>query len=304
MLEYMLATGAHKPRFKLVYLKDTTAAASHRAACVFNNKIYALGGLGVNNTSINNFGVYDVVANTWTPLQPLPIASRSGALGANGNRLVYTGGYNQGPNSISSAIYTYSPATNQWTLASNQQSPARFEGTYETLSNGMQYLFGGTNGTTQNAAQSIDLTQTPVKFTGLNNMNTGVRAAGSLYDGDHYIYVAGGASSSVTLSTHFQRYDINTGLWTNLADLPVGCSYPHLVLMDGKIFMLTTNAGSQYANHIYAYDIATNTWSYVADVVGEVHALSKSVVHNGNLYLIGGYNGTSRSSKISKLVFE
>lgn len=302
MLEYMLATGSRKPRFKLVPLKDSSFAASHRSVCLFNNKIYAAGGLGAATTSLNNFGVYDIATDTWSALQLLPVASRSGTIGINGNRLVYMGGYNQGPNTISNSIYTYNLSTNQWTLAANQQSPTRFETVYETLANGMQYVFGGQAGTPQVTAQRVDLTQSQVSFTNLISMNVALRAAGSLFDGGHYIYVAGGATSTVTFSTTFERYDITTGNWKKLADLPVGASYVHMIIWDNKLHALITNPGGVYTNQLYVYDIAKDSWSYVTHVDGEVHALTKSVIHNGELYLIGGWNGTNRLAKVSKLV--
>lgn len=303
MLEYLLALAEHKPRFKLVPLKDNPHAASHRSVCVYNNKIYAVGGLNGSTVSVNNFSVYDIATDTWTTLPVLPIATRTGTFGAYNNRLVYTGGYNQGPNTISSAIYTYSLTTNQWSLASNQQSPGRFETAYEALSNGMLYAFGGISSSVLTVAQSMNLVPTTTTFANLTSMNPGIRAAGSLYDGGRYIYVAGGATATTTFIDVFLRYDIVAGTWTTLAPLPVGCSYVHMLIWNNVIYALVTGqAGNVYFNHIYSYDIAKNKWSDHSPLEGEIHGLTKSVVHNGEIYLIGGYNGTSRLAKVSKLV--
>lgn len=303
MLEYMLALAEHKPRFKLVPLKDAPHAASHRSACLFNNKIYTVGGLNGSTVSVNNFSVYDIASDTWTVLPVLPIATRNGTFGAYGNRLVYAGGYNQGPNIISTAIYTYNLTTNQWSLASNQQSPGRFETAYETLSNGMLYALGGTSGSILNVSQSMNLVPTTTTFANLLNMNEGTRAAGSLYDGTRYIYVAGGVNATTSFITTFQRYDIVSNTWQTLAAIPVGCSYVHMLIYRDVLYALATGqTGNIYVNHIYAYDIAKNTWSDVGPLAGEVHGLTKAIQHNGEVFLIGGYNGTSRLAKVSKLV--
>lgn len=247
--------------------------------------------------------MYDIATDTWTTLPVLPIATRGGTFGAYNNRLVYAGGYNQGPNTISSAIYTYSLTTNQWTLASNQQSPGRYESAYETLSNGMLYALGGVSTSILNLAQSQNLVPTPTTFTSLNSMSPGTRAAGSLYDGSRYIYVAGGVTPTASFVDIFQRYDIISGTWTTLAPLPVGCSYVHMLIWNNVIYALVTGqAGSVYFNHIYSYHIAKNKWSDHSPLEGEIHALTKAIVHNGEVYLIGGFNGTSRLAKVSKLV--
>lgn len=302
MIEIMLGNMNRESRFKLVSLRDSPYAASQRSACSLNNKIYVAGGLSETTTSLTNFDVYDIPTDTWTNLQSLPVESRSAAIGVNGNRLVYIGGYDQKTATIRNSIYTYDVSSNRWSISPDQQSPARLETAYETLPNDMLYIFGGRTTALLTTTQRVDLTQSSVNFTNLTPSTIPLRAAGSLFDGSRYIYIAGGATDTVTFSKVFERYDFNTGTWTKLKDLPVGASYVPMIIWDNKLHALITNPDGIYRNELYVYDIATDTWEYVSEIDGEVHSLTKTIVHNNELYLIGGWDGTKRLAKVSKFV--
>lgn len=302
MNEYLNAIVYRKPQFKLVPLRDAPVSASHQTICLHNGKIYVAGGLGPSATSTTNFTVYDIATDTWTTLAALPLAARTASMGAYGTRIAHIGAFNQGPNTISGAIYSYNIGNNQWTLASNQMPTPRYEMAYETLPNGSNYMFGGYNGALQSISHKADVTTANPAFTSLAGMSPVIRASGSLYDGVRYVYAAGGLTADTSRLKFFLRYDITGNSWTTLADLPVTCTFVHMIIWGGAIYALVTNGEGVYANHLYRYDIATNAWSYVQPVAGEIHALTKCIVYNNEIYLIGGWNGTARHAKVSKLV--
>jgi N-acetylneuraminic acid mutarotase len=63
------------------------------------------------------------------------------------------------------------------------------------------------------------------------------------------------------------------------------------VLWNGKIYVIGGFNGSALVNTLYAYNIATNTWSTLASLP-QVVALSGFGAINGKLYLASGTDGT------------
>ncbi|BEG72638.1 hypothetical protein RVBP21_2660 [Pseudomonas phage BRkr] len=121
-------------------------------------------------------------------------------MAADGNRVIYVGGYNQGGNPVGpfSTIYTYNTANNTWGT-SNTSDVARFEATGIPLAGGQVIDYSGWSGTTMlpNASR-IDVNPTGgVSTTPLPNIPAAYRTryAGSCRNGND-IYIGGGLDSA------------------------------------------------------------------------------------------------------------
>ena len=95
---------------------DDGRAHSNRAAAagaaVFDGKLYVAGGLITG--AVNNFEVYDPVANAWQTLAPMPTARYGVGLGVVNGILYAVGGYDNVH--YLDIVEAYDPATNSWTL--------------------------------------------------------------------------------------------------------------------------------------------------------------------------------------------
>lgn len=90
----------------------------------------------------------------------------------------------------------------------------------------------------------------------------------------------------------FYRYQPNGsgGTWTSMASLPAGMIYGSATAdtVNGKIYVLRGNN----TNSFYVYDIASNSWSTLANLpVNTAHG-SAMVMSNGKIYTIRGSDST------------
>lgn len=289
----------------LIPLASIPQVTSHGSVCIVGSTIYAAGGLGASAQSSADMSSYDIGSNIWTTMKNLPNPLRSGAFGGTPSKLVYTAGYYQGPNTLYSAIRQYSFSSTDWTNSTASLSAGRSDITYVNLPNGKQYCFGGTEGGTSLSSNfTLDLTQANPAPVAIAQYVKGTRRAAAVWDGSNSIYVAGGYTTDSTGDTNlFRRYNIAADSWTDLASLPVPTKSLTLMYISGRIYALVTNVGTSYFNRMYAYSVADNEWVYLGELAGEIHGLiTNAVQYNNELYLVGGYNGTTRHNKVSKLI--
>lgn len=309
MLEIMLSPNGQPAKnytYSLVSLADRPTAASHNTACVLDGKIYVGGGLatisGVNQ-SITNFDVYDVASNSWTSRAALATKLRSGAMAAYGNYVVWTGGYDQQSATWYGTTRFYSISGNSWNNGGTSITPNRADIAYTKGPSDKLYIFGGQSGsgviTNQNSVMTIT-SGPPGSVSGLTTF-ANIRFAGCVFDGYDYIYIAGGYDASGTPVNTFRRYRISTNSWETLASLPSTTHSCALIMWDGNVYAYSGYYNGAYGNRLFRYQVTTNTWTDLGGLTGEIHGTTCGVVYNNELYLIGGYNGSARHGKISKL---
>jgi N-acetylneuraminic acid mutarotase len=99
------------------------------------------------------------------------------------------------------------------------------------------------------------------------------------------IYVAGGFDSD----GRCDRFEMDTGEWHQLADLPEGVHHPGVAALDGRIYV----AGgyrlddSREVDTVWSYDPAGDAWERRADLPTPRGALGL-VALDGKLYAVGG----------------
>jgi hypothetical protein len=104
-----------------------------------------------------------------------------------------------------------------------------------------------------------------------------------------YIYLLGGYGIGSTASHGLTRYEIATGLWTKLADVPRTIAngsfmYPPATEVDGQIV-------SWYSTESSIYTIATDTWVSTRGTPSAASgcdlSMGKGVTYEGNAYSFG-----------------
>jgi N-acetylneuraminic acid mutarotase len=137
--EYNPATNTWTPKAAM------PAPRGAQGVTVYNNKIYATGGLGYPDK--NDLFVYDPATNIWQALAPMPTARDHLTMREVGGKLYALGGRtNVGIDTMTNVNEQYDPATNTWALRAPMPIPraAMASGTL----NGHIQLWGGESPTT------------------------------------------------------------------------------------------------------------------------------------------------------------
>lgn len=294
--------GQKKLKLRKVALAESPYQASHQSSFYYDGKIYVAGGLNNSTVSTSDFSCYDISKDLWTSLTAMPGAARTAGLGGYSGKLSHIGGYNQGPGTSLTAIRQFLVGGSAWTTSSAVLAAGSYEFAAETFADGRMFLFGGRNNSALLPQPTVfDLTKTTPTSTTLTADNSVSRIPGSYSDGTRYVYLLGGMDLAVGLSKKFRRYDALNNSWTTYPDCPVGSHYSGLLLFGSEMYAIISNPDGVYKNVLYKFSFTTNTWSFVGDLDGPVHALSKPVRVGDELFLIGGWTGSTRTSYVSKL---
>ncbi|MEK9170271.1 MAG: hypothetical protein AAB674_01350, partial [Patescibacteria group bacterium] len=120
-----------------------------------------------------------------------------------------------------------------------------------------------------------------------------------------YAYVIGGYNSVSQTTVYYAKLNSNgsTGAWaTNANALPADRSDHSSVVANGYVYVLGGYSNTPVSTVYYAKlnsDGSVGAWSTNANALPSVNRYPSSVVANGYVYTIGGYNGTSGLSTIS-----
>ncbi|WP_232830192.1 Kelch repeat-containing protein [Lewinella sp. IMCC34191] len=93
------------------------------------------------------------------------------------------------------------------------------------------------------------------------------------------------------------RYDLETGEWTQLSDAPRARDHFQAAVHDGKIYAAAgrrsqvENGFSTTLGEVDVYDIATDTWTTLSDTIPTPRAGNAAAVVNGKILILGGESG-------------
>src|ERR1051326_5118325 len=190
--------------------------------------------------NINQFGRFDPVANTWTPLAPVPDLNNgeaSGVYAPNVNKLFVFGGENVATSTVVNTTRIYDIASNTWSTGAPMPDVRAFmaSGYY----NGKIYLVGGYS--TGNVDPSFGQVweYDPVANTfNTSRMSMPITMGGpgfGIING--HMYVAGGRNLSNTNRNTLYDYDIAADTWTQRANMPNGVNVPGSAVIAGKLWV-------------------------------------------------------------------
>ena len=93
------------------------------------------------------------------------------------------------------------------------------------------------------------------------------------------------------------RYDLETGEWTRLADAPRARDHFQAAVYDGKIYAAAgrrsqvENGFSTTIGEVDVYDIATDSWTTLSDTLPTPRAGNAAAVVDGKILILGGESG-------------
>jgi len=192
------------------------------STAVCSDGTYAYSAGGFSSAASSAFYRYDPVANTWTPLAPLPspLYDAHAAYSAINNS-VYVFGGTDGFVTLNTT-YRYNVATNTWTTVAPMPDFRLWPNVAYYAGNGKIYVIGGldSGGIEQGQTWEYD----PLANTWITTRTsdpTPQAGAGTTISGQ-YIYLAGANGGS----TVHNRYDIVNNVWASMAAVPVPIFQP------------------------------------------------------------------------------
>jgi N-acetylneuraminic acid mutarotase len=123
------------------------------------------------------------------------------------------------------------------------------------------------------------------------NLLVPLEGAAGASDGT-YGYVACGVTTGGTYTNTLYRYNPSTDTWTNLSTVPggVGRFRPSMAYYQDKLYIGGGLPPSGCRQDFHAYDIATNTWTTLANHPN-THWDAWAVAYNGKIYVTGEHPG-------------
>jgi serine/threonine protein kinase len=252
--------------------------------------------------------------NTWQSLPSLPIEAADNTalyLANQGQGVIYmTGGFRgaQATPAYSQGLYRYQIATAHWEKLDLPIFPKMGNNAAALDAQGDLFFTGGYSPDPGTVSENIYVyrpasnalrilympQQLPLGFGG-----------SMLADQQGHLYLSEGflapGSPFAQAGTGWYRYDIASGLWHNLASLPVGLGYVQLAQDGhGNIVLLggSRDAGQREpTTQIYRYNMQRNVWSQVAATTpGQLNGAESCPDGLGNLVIVGGYDALHAQS--------
>ncbi|MEM9257746.1 MAG: kelch repeat-containing protein [Pseudomonadota bacterium] len=122
---------------------------------------------------------------------------------------------------------------------------------------------------------------------------------------DGQIYIAGGATEGHRGGhvSWLDRFDPATGAWLRLKDAPRPRDHAALVALDGKLYfvggrlsMAPDNTFRAVVPEVDVYDIASDTWTTLAQPLPNPRAGIAAAAYNGWVYVMGGESGATEAA--------
>jgi N-acetylneuraminic acid mutarotase len=239
--------------------KGTPFYADHMTAAGLNGKIYVFGGSGAltpdaPSGTLNNAWEYDVAADTWKAIAPVPAKRTAGAAVAFNGKIYFIGGSTDitGPDGkvqtaglVVGTNEAYDPATNKWETHKAMPTPRNHPAIGAI--NGKIYLIGGritANNIGGMVASNTDVVEEYNPMTdswrAMNRMPTPRSGEGwATYEGK--IYVAGGEEKNYHIEgplRDVEVFDPAANDWYRLPSMPTARHGVNVAAYGGKLFVI------------------------------------------------------------------
>ncbi|PYK63249.1 MAG: hypothetical protein DME50_17910, partial [Verrucomicrobia bacterium] len=276
---------------------------------VINGKFYVASGNNGSN-EVSDLQIYDIATDTWSAGPPIPTpVTGPGSAVFNGKLYVFGG---TAPFPVTTTVtQIYDPATNSWSTGPSMVmgklwfyggalDPSSILGPGGDNSsifptNDVQILAGGGCGT---PTPTPTVTPTPTCPPGGGPAVAGPWTMGNPYPitdvrygfaqtATHF-YVFGGVNDGTEVN-NVNRMDIATGVWEPRASMPFTSEAPTCALdaSSGIVYCAQGDTGNGFA----AYNIATDSWTPLANTPNGDDYGCASGAFNGKVFLAGGTTG-------------
>lgn len=271
---------------------------SEGQGAVVGGRLYVFGGFSVGLTTTARSDVYDPATGVWSRLPDMPEQLTHSTAVVDGSRIWLVGGYvGNHPGPSTTSVWVFDTATRSWARGPSLPQ-ARGAGAASLLGRQLHFFGGSTriSGVTTDRPEhwSLDLDggttwQRRADFPTPRNHLASATVGGSLFafGGQFTEDEANGLQARV------DRYDLATGRWQRVADLPRARSHTVAVVQDGRVLLIggTDPGGAPSADATW-YDPATDAWARMTSLPGARKSPVAGLV-GGTVLVSGGSNATS-----------
>jgi N-acetylneuraminic acid mutarotase len=291
-----------QPGWKLS--SDSLYATQQVGAAVLQNRIWVAGGLTGLDSATAKTEYYDLSVGTWGQGPNLPVPLHHAMMVTYRNTVWVIGGFEpQGSDvegTVSARVFHLDDDQDYWVKAPALHH-ARAAGAAAVVGNEIVVVGGRTAGS---SPQEVAPTEV---FDGTSWHD----ATGIPVTGDHvaaasdskYVYVVGGRKlSSAANTAAVQRFDPNTGKWTQLQPVPSPVSDCGVAIVSGQLIVVGGESTGTVFNTVREFDLATSTWSSLSPLAAARHGMAVTAIGN-TLYAIDGaaapgHNASTRTLQI------
>ena len=259
------------------------------AAVDRSGRIWVAGGLTDAQDATAKSEFYDPTIGTWSPGPNLPVPLHHAMMVSYHNTVWVIGGFEPRGSEIigvaSARVLYLNQAETAW-VEGPALHHARGAGAAAVVGNKIVVVGGRTAGTSPAEVIPTEI------FDGTSWHD----AAGIPVPGDHlaavsdgtYLYAVGGRRLEVTSNTAaVQRFDPNADRWIQLPAAPGKVSDAGAAIIGGQLIVVGGESIGTVFSTVWAYDLASSTWSNLPNLAAPRHGLAVAVIGN-TLYAIDG----------------
>jgi N-acetylneuraminic acid mutarotase len=240
---------------------------------VVGDKLYLFGGF--TNDSIkttDRADVFDAATGTWTRLANVPQPQTHSGSASDGTDIYLAGGYvgdwKGASTPVSRKVFKYDTLTNTWTSMLSLPAP-RAAGALVRVGRKLHF-FGGMDEQTRDRGEhwTLDLRRPTRWIVDAPMPNPRNHLGYALMGGK--IYAIGGQhrlNETTGNDAEVDAFDVVTGVWTRVADLPQPRSHTHnsTFVMGGNRLVIAGGSGPQRAalTDLLEYDAINNRWTTI-----------------------------------------
>ncbi|AEH03783.1 virion structural protein [Pseudomonas phage PhiPA3] len=244
--------------------------------------LYGSTGAVVTNTNYS----YDPYTNTWSE-DAVQGPGRHETAGAtiDGKTYIFSGS-NSSPD-----MFAYDPSVNTWSSITDGAMPSWRMGHCMASYGRSLYMFGD-SGPTDNALYQYNLDGTGNKWTkpSVSGSTPPPRKNGRMAIAAGKLVLAFGWLNGTTMSRDVHVLDLNTRVWTKLANVPTAIQARvsfGMASVGNKVYIVGGASASQTFSDFWEYDVVANTWKQLPDLPVIGNDISCASV-NGMIYVSGG----------------
>lgn len=126
----------------------------HVGDAVAGDSLYVLGGRAPDSLAVDTAERFDLAANRWETLPPMPVPVGGLAAVADGNRVIAIGGGDDGRGTVTGAVQEFDPASGEWSLLPSLRTPRHGHGA--TVLDSRIWVFGGSACAYFNATDRVE----------------------------------------------------------------------------------------------------------------------------------------------------
>lgn len=258
-------------------------------AVTLGNKIYAVGGRGLEEGYNRYLYVYDLDKDAWETKKEL-LFSRSNHAVVALNGKIYVFGGNENPGKVE----VYDPGSDSWQELADMPTPRQHINYSGIAVNGKIHVIGGI---VREGEKGFSISDKHEVYNPTTDTWTeraplpAQRQNAAVVNFQDLIYVISGTDGEFVDQPTVFVYDPGADSWKTRAPFPEPKFINGTAVVDDKILVLTGATQEDTVCKIFAYDPASNRWQNLAELP-ESFMLAGVTSAGDRLYVLGGHNLT------------